>query len=511
MGPCHCGGNVANIDDGVAKNPGVQGVPPAAAQAVERDDTGAAAAATPSPGAADPAGPVVQADPVLDSLGQTPPTPRLKVEPAAAGTLVQVAFPTQGSAVLVGAVVLGLILVAAGLLAKTMAQNLDVQSNVCLAAGIGLILAAFGGQANVKFGGIVLVGVAGIVGFLLWWLADQDRLKFDREVAIFSRDSFVSGRIALDPHQFGIIPEKKFYISEGNNYFDFAVRLADVKKGFTSLAITRVSKALPSCEQPAEDCQVPFVIPSALFLAAEKEPIYWSFQESKMAFYDGANQRVFGLDIPLVEPLQTGEASLPSFFSMAAYAQEVTADAPVEAVVDPALAVALAQLQSEDADERRRARSDLANGPVQWAKPIADELLKDEDIYRVQLGTLVALAEMLREKKESAQSVRAALDTTHLQALVAASANSDRTVRIYAGEFLYDLADPRTLLPTLNLANTVTDANIKYSLLFVASSAIQSADGDTKQQALSLLEQIKPGAGTESQQLIAATIKAAGQ
>ncbi|MGE0424184.1 MAG: hypothetical protein AB7O88_18110 [Reyranellaceae bacterium] len=45
-------------------------------------------------------------------------------------------------------------------------------------------------------------------------------------------------------------------------------------------------------------------------------------------------------------------------------------------------------------------------------------------------------------------------------------------MRIYAVEFLFDLGDPRSVSPALNMAKKTTDDERRYELIFVVSNSI---------------------------------------
>lgn len=434
-------------------------------------------------------------------MAPIPPTPG----PPPDRTLLQIAFPAQANLVMFLAVVLGTIFVASGVFTKLF-TSADVLANAIAATGIGLVLAAFGGQANAKFGSFVLAGVAAITGFLLYFLADQSQKQFDRD-----QSSYVFGKIAIDSGSFDISLKSrtKFYGLIEKNSYGFVALMRDVKDGLLELSLADPKRVLPYCRELDSDmdCEIPFRIPQEPFDDAVKsrKSIEWKFVPSEMAFYDSeTNQRVFGLERPEVK---LAHQSLPflSAFITSAHAQEnaTTQIEPIgEITMDPGLALALERLRSDDVSIRRDARDTLALGPIDWVSPIAQAMVENADIYRVRLGGAVALAEMLRYKKEQRKAVQEVLSHDQIDALLKAASDKDRTLRIYASEFLYDLADPRSVAPALELVDKTDNPDGKYNLILVVSSALGDADPALKSSATEILKRVRPQVGTKTQMLV---------
>lgn len=404
------------------------------------------------------------------------------------------------------AIALGTAFVATGLLTKLFTTPADVLANAIVATGIGLVLAAFGGQASARFGGFVLAGVVAITAFLLFFLADQSQKQFDRD-----QSSYIFGKIAIDSENFDISLKSrtKFYgLSEKKSY-GFVALMRDVKDGLLELSLADSKKVLPYCKElpPGVDCEIPFRMPQHPFddAAKSRKAIEWKFVPSEMAFYDSdTNRRVFGLERPND---QLALQNSPFAFSLItrAHAQENVVE-PTEgagdAVMDPGLVLALERLRSDDVKIRRDARDTLAQGPIEWVSAIAQSMIQDADIYRVRLGTAVALAEMLRYKKDDRKAVQGILSEEQIDALVKAASDDDRTIRIYASEFLYDLADPRTVTPALKLVNNTENPDGKYNLLLVVNSALEDADPTLKANAATALNGIRPQVGAKTQALV---------
>ncbi|WP_306752403.1 caspase family protein [Paracoccus actinidiae] len=104
----------------------------------------------------------------------------------------------------------------------------------------------------------------------------------------------------------------------------------------------------------------------------------------------------------------------------------------------------IASLESDDVNIRRGARSGLAAGGLDAVSAL---MAADRETagYRFELGAVVALTELLRSNKSLRGEISRRLEQDDIDWLVGLSAHSDRTMRIYASEFLYDLGDPRVV------------------------------------------------------------------
>src|SRR5437868_2512165 len=94
-------------------------------------------------------------------------------------SLIQVAFPAQQTLVMSLAVGLGVVLIVGGGLTKLFTSAADVQANLLFAVGIGLILSAFGGQANVRWGPFVLAGITATTAIIFWGLNKYESMLRD--------------------------------------------------------------------------------------------------------------------------------------------------------------------------------------------------------------------------------------------------------------------------------------------------------------------------------------------
>ncbi len=152
----------------------------------------------------------------------------------------------------------------------------------------------------------------------------------------------------------------------------------------------------------------------------------------------------------------------------------------------------LDSLESDDTTTRRRSRSLLGNLGLAIVRPLMITISDDTASYRTQLGILVALTEMMRKNKSSRSQISNLLQPDDLETLLQFAIDDDRTIRIYASEFLFDLGEPQLFNPALTLWNKPsTSDNGKYNLALIfkgLASYVSAGDReDFKKKLQSLL------------------------
>lgn len=167
----------------------------------------------------------------------------------------------------------------------------------------------------------------------------------------------------------------------------------------------------------------------------------------------------------------------------------------------------LENLTSDDTTTRRGARTELASKGLALVRPAVLALAEEDISYRRRLGVVVALTEMMRENKNQRRLIADLLRPDDLGLLLEAATDADRTIRIYAGEFLFDLGDPRTFDMALKAWPGISDDNGRYNLVLVMKGAapdIEPERADTARERLeSLLGQVGPKTDTLIREAIA--------
>ena len=89
----------------------------------------------------------------------------------------------------------------------------------------------------------------------------------------------------------------------------------------------------------------------------------------------------------------------------------------------------------------------------------------DKAIYRTKLGVSLALTEMLRRDKAPRDEIK--LDPQDVTLLLDFAGSTDRTMRIYAGEFMFDLESPEVTRLALPRALRATNDDARYNWILV--------------------------------------------
>jgi predicted chitinase len=167
----------------------------------------------------------------------------------------------------------------------------------------------------------------------------------------------------------------------------------------------------------------------------------------------------------------------------------------------PVVGAFLADLNSDSPDTRRAARAALMQiGEAAFA-PMMGYWTENADNYRVRLGVAVALTEYLRANKVTRASAAERLSDGDLSLLLAAADDSDRTLRIYATEFLMDLGSPR-IVPLIHDRFESASDDGKFNYVVALSDTFESLSPEQKQSLRADLAAWRETVGPNTQQKI---------
>lgn len=252
------------------------------------------------------------------------------------------------------------------------------------------------------------------------------------------------------------------------------------------------------------------------FMTAGRE-IEWRYEEVDQEQPDGAvvktptlfdHQRRIGAynirpiircdDQPDAAPRTTRwwEHFLPDMTARAQSLAEPAAAAP-----SPVVREAIRNLTAEDIVARRSAREVLASSSVAAVPSLLEAMRAQPDNYRAQLGGSVALTEMLRRDKSDAARIAPLLGEQDRALLLDAAGAKDRTLHIYASEFLYDLGDPQVSRQAVGLAAKADDENARYNWLLVAQGGWHKLSPAQKQEAGADLARARDASGPQTLKL----------
>ncbi len=388
--------------------------------------------------------------------------------------------PSWGGQIFWSALVVGAALAVGGLLCLGYASISSTVALLVLCSGLGIIFGAFGSTATIHYKGVVVAGVAAVAIVLLWF------------VDSLIQDDFVQGEIDGDitGSQIHIRGDRVYLGAVNDGRFEFIVVGKEIKRSRLEATFY-----FPPDEDGRGEEEM-------IFECIEKrtlEPflgsgrlIQWRFdrQHGELRTDDGEL-------VSLIGPCPARSAGTPAAWNdwhvfPSAWAAEAEATDIGQSLQD---------LRSGSTNVRRDARQSLAAQGPAITKPLLAELRRDPDSYRTRLGVVVALTEMLREHKAQAAEIAAQIDDNDLARLTDAAGDPDRTIRVYASEFLYDLADPRTVPLALERLGGAGD-NERFNLILVLKGTYPRLQPETKRQVDAELTELRGAVGPKTQELI---------
>jgi len=413
-----------------------------------------------------------------------------------APSLIQAAFPQKPNVVFGTAIAVGLLLIFMPTGFHSYFAVNGVQSNLVLCVGTALILVAFGGQANVRIGKIIMVGAAGVTLGLFIYLQ------------YISRNLFLQGRI--DDFDFGVYQSLNISLKNQINvlgrivqdndevkhsYYDFVIFKQDIDSPMIEVTLTK----RPTRDDPAKKerlLRVPVGDIETFF--GQHQRLIWELREedhgpeSVLTLYDPSGNKTVARE-------QVTAGTLPIVRTLTA--PRLTASAFAQQSSGINVQLMLERLQAEDTPTRRDARDALSQAPLDSIPIIMQTFREEFSNYQVKLGICVALAEMLRADKSRADAISAKLTDDDLNRLLDAAGDPDRTVRVYAGEFLFDLGSTRTTKLAIPRAAVTSDDNARYDWLFVSQDGWRKLSPKDKAALAGPLDRAKRESGQRTLQL----------
>lgn len=419
--------------------------------------------------------------PIVDNAAPAPKKPPSRT------SLIKIEFPKELTPFVLLGCGIGVILCAAAFVSAGVNDKWTAPSSVLLGAGIGIILSAFGGQATVRGKGFVLAGVAAISVALIWGVEHFEERRLERENALFETQSKNYARGEITNLLSGYDYSMKF-ADEVLGKFDARARQFDFIVFRPELSQARIAtlRLQPADDPDGLDIRMEVSRDCIRNAIGQEDRLHWELRriDQTLELRDlGRSGAVIartapdqiGLAITDACPAGPVEASagatggwLASVLSAivpSALAQEILAPEPY---TPEQLAGLFADLTSDDAGIRRGARDTLAAAAVTNVPDLMSALTANIDDYRIKLGISVALAEMLRQDIGRKDDLSNVLTYQDIGTLLDLAGDPDRTVRIYATEFLFDLQNPTVAQMAIERAAETDDVAARYQWLFAA-------------------------------------------
>lgn len=412
-----------------------------------------------------------------------PPEDREK----ASQTLIQVAFPDKASVVFYAAIGLGVVLICLPTVFRSYFVVNGTHSNLVLCIGAALVLAAFGGQATIRVGSFILAGVAAIAFGLFWTLEKKtDSLFLKGTVYAFDYVAYES----MDTTQRSVLG--KIVRNRDNpkrSSYEFVVFKKDIDTQKIEIALT---------QSDTKREQV---------LSVDVGDMEWAFGNPRKLEWDLVqvtvenNERVLTLrerfrNKEVAREAIEGPQRQGSGLNWPALGLRLTSSAMAQSAPNAVeIKLNLERLKSDDTGVRRDARDALSTTPVDAIPTIMQTFREQYNDYRIRLGVTVALTQMLRLDKSKNRAISEKLVEPDVALLVDAVGDPDRTVRVYATEFLFDLGDPRASQMAIRRAASTKDESARYNWLFAAQDGWRKLPASDKAELAPVLSDIKQSGG----------------
>lgn len=414
-------------------------------------------------------------------------------------SLIQIAFPQQATIVFGAALSVGFALVALPLLLSMDATRGDL----ILCAGIAIVLAAFGGQATVQVGGIIMAGAAAISIGLFIYLQSVKKDHYTRgsisginavnyDVILKTRNNILGSTIPVGSNL--ARARYDFVVFKSELDADTVEVLVSVKGGNVDVGSDKVARIASSHFEK--------------YFGTNRR-LDWELKSKlvdngiEFDVVDNSTRKTISTEIVAAIP------SSATFASNVARGLSRTLEAidfigPVEAqeATPQQLKSLIDQLKSEDTATRRGARDALATLVPEHVPALMNAMRAELQNYRVKLGIAVALSEMLRQDRGRTTAISRQLSDADLELLLTLTGDPDRTVRVYATQFLSDLADPRQAKLGLDKALMGNDSRATYNQLLSIQQSIDKVPANDRQAIGKSLDDIRQKSNPETKILI---------
>jgi len=385
-------------------------------------------------------------------------------------------------------VIVGLLLIFVGIGLLFFGRG-SLLSSLMTCVGFGVVLASFGARAGGSWAGWTVTG-AGALAIALFLLLQHYQP---------SPPFYKKGQLRGDFSKIAdlrIIDDQPMYQYRDRTTQSIKFVLLD-----TTFHSTRLSIQVDTTETgPGREFFELFGDANAIhsrYLSETGESdrqIQWTFDYNRRVVSDGPDiifKEQDTLQEHLIPTSRTGflrwRPAIDMQIATAAFAE----NAP-NAQSSTAVADLVSRLKSDDTSIRRNARNDLAALGPSAVGPMMSALRANSSDYRIRLGILYGLSEILRRHPDQRSAISSALTDEDFPVLVAGASDDDKTIRIQAAEFLYLLQDPRAVPASVEAARDTPDPNKATNQLYIVRQSGQSLDAPQKRK---ILDDLTSGPG----------------
>jgi hypothetical protein len=343
-----------------------------------------------------------------------------------------------------------------------------------IGGAVSIILGAFGATATINYQGVTLAGVAALSVVIFFIVIPEIRNPSVRvEITGFPHDSavdFYAGRT----HFLGA-----FRGDAHQDLYEFAVFADELKSKVLGVTVTPPkSDAGVQEKEKVFGCIDQKVVVAAL---GSTTSVQWKvdFVKGRLMEMDKTSPTlVSGVGSCGEEPEAPGLDAIAWSHLLSPFKTAIAGTVAAE------LALSFRDLTAESSPIRTNARMSIGAAGPSAIEPLMAFWRTQPSNYRVRLGSLVSLVEMMRSMKPERKNISAELKEDDLRLIVDAAGDDDRTIRIYATEFLYDLADPRSVSVIVGrMPNVGSDGQYNMALVLTSVAAEMSEADRSKLRA----------------------------
>lgn len=401
------------------------------------------------------------------------------------------------------AIVIGLGILLFAIIGRSYFRIAPSTHDLLIATGLAITFTAFGAQGVFRNKSIALAGAAAIA--LIFWTyqfgMDRYRHKDAMQALEKSSKAYFYGNIKD-------LPESKYGIEIGLLNPISTRRPTNAKNvefiGLGSELRDSASASIRVFGKKDSKLDVSFVVPRDCIYGAlvHSTPLLWKFkqldEERAELSEDNSDNVIARSDIQTTDTANltctnaqpyvvTQWEMSPSSWISAAFAAEY------EKISLSDIDQALEDIQSTDGEVSRSARNILSRAEPEDVGYILGKvratLQIDPNIYRTKLRISLALTEMLRRDK--ALRDRITMTDADIQMLLDFAGEDERSLRIYAGEFLYDLERPTVTKLALPKALKPPRDDALYNWILVSQGGWQKMTAPEKQSLAPTLAELR--------------------
>ena len=344
------------------------------------------------------------------------------------------------------AIVIGFLLVSISMDLLDFGLN-QRRDDVAFAAGIGILLWAFGGRAFVDHPMFVMGGSAAIAVIILFSIWN----KSDGDYAILQIDG-VSEESNLSVHGYSEFYSK--YID--SNTFEFIAmdkHLAPTQKISITLAMPNEADIVFMCIDKTRLTQN----------IGRPDPVFWTIDENSFSLTDSETRKITAV----------GECADHKRTSPRSWIPKLISEAFADDSPDGSVLEELKKLNSDSPHERMRSRNALPSYGLEAVAPLIEELIEADDNPRLQASILIVLIDLAWNVPANDTEAFSTIPPEDLEEVFKFAIHENRLIRLYVLELLSIILNEDVL--------SVTD---KERIATVAASIFASADSDAKREGL---------------------------